>query len=101
MADETVPKEDLNAFPMTANEKVFGRHWFAIMGKEGDTKQIWDPEKPDEVEAARAVFDSLKKKGYTAFRVHGKEGEKGEEMKVFDPSAARIIMSPRISGGSK
>lgn len=99
MADEKVI-EDLNAYPTVEDGPVPGRHWMAIMGKEGDTKQIWDPEKPDEVEAARVVFDQLRAKGYTAFSVHGKEGEKGKEMKVFDPTAGRVILTPRITGGS-
>jgi hypothetical protein len=99
MADEKLV-EDLNAYPTVEDGPVKGRHWMAIMGKEGDTKQIWDPEKPDEVDAARVLFDSLKAKGYSAFSVHGKDGEKGKEMKFFDPAAGRVILTPPIRGGS-
>ena len=76
-----------------------GKHAFAVMGPEGDTKTIWDPEKPDEVENARRTFDTLKKKGYVAYRVQGKDGEKGEVMHEFDPKAARMIMALPMRGG--
>jgi hypothetical protein len=71
----------------------------AIMGKEGDTKIIWDQNNNDEVENAKATFDRLKGKGYLAFKVVGKEGDKGEQMKDFDPKAERIIFAPQLRGG--
>jgi len=40
-----------------------------ILGKEGDTKVIWDPDNKDEVKAAREQFDTLKAKKFLAFRV--------------------------------
>jgi hypothetical protein len=48
-----------------------------VMGPSGDTKTIWDKNKPDEVGAARQQFDTLRKKGYLAYRVQpgGKTGE--------------------------
>ena len=64
----------------------------------GDTKTIWDPNKPDEVEVARSAFDSLKKKGYVAYRVD-KAGDKGEVMRSFDPAAGMVIMVPPVVGG--
>jgi hypothetical protein len=71
----------------------------AIMGKEGDTKHIWSKTNRDETDAARVLFDSLTKKGHTAFRVTGKEGEKGEQMRTFDPEAERIIFVPPVQAG--
>lgn len=71
----------------------------AVLGQNGDTKHIWDPEKPAEVEAAKAVFDSLRKKGYMAFHVKGKQGEQGDQMREFDPAAGRLILVPQMAGG--
>lgn len=65
----------------------------------GDTKLMWDSGKEDEVEAARATFDKLTKKGYIAFRAEGKDGHQGEKIKSFDPDAERIILVPKIAGG--
>jgi hypothetical protein len=70
----------------------------SMMDESGDTKATWDSDKPGEVEAARATFDTLKAKGYTAFRVTSKGGN-GEEMKTFDPAAEAVIMVPRMAGG--
>ena len=65
----------------------------------GDIKQIWDPTKPDEVAAARETFNNLRKKNYLAFRVVGKDGDKGEQIREFDPSAGAYIMAPQLVGG--
>lgn len=76
-----------------------GRSAMSIMSLKGDTKVLWDKRNPDEVANARRTFDELKKKGYAAFRVNGKEGEKGEQMATFDPDAERMIMVPPMKGG--
>lgn len=70
----------------------------AILGKEGDTKVIWDPENQDEVEAAKVQFDALKTKGFLSFSVK-KDGEKGKSINKFDPDAGKIIMVPPMVGG--
>ena len=70
----------------------------SVMGKEGDTKVIWDASKPDEVESARRTFDDLKKKKYIAFKVK-KDGSQGEVISEFDPDAEKIILAPPMSGG--
>jgi hypothetical protein len=72
----------------------------AIMDPTGDTKIIFDPENEDEVAAAKATFDTLKGKGFAAFRVVGPKGEKGDEIiREFDPKAGRMIMIPALAGG--
>lgn len=76
-----------------------GRHAFATMDGTGDTKTTWDPNNPEEVAIAKRTFDELKAKGYVAYRVDGKNGEKGEVMKEFDPSAARMILAKPMRGG--
>lgn len=75
-----------------------GKHWLAIMGKEGDTKMTWSPDSETEVDEARRSFDNLKRKGYQAYSVN-EDGSKGRQLDTFDSKAARIIMAPQIRGG--
>lgn len=70
----------------------------SIINKTGDTKLLWDPAVKPEVEAAKRMFDDLRKKGYLGFAV-AKKGDKGEQIREFDPAAARIIMSMPMVGG--
>jgi len=70
----------------------------AIMGIEGDKKEMWDPESPVEVGTAKATYDKLIAKGYKAFSVK-KDGEKGKQIYEFDPDAGKIILVPEIKGG--
>ena len=66
----------------------------------GDVKILWDAENEDEVAAARAAFDELTgKKGFAAFTVKGRRGDKGDKIDAFDPAAERIILVPQIVGG--
>lgn len=76
-----------------------GKCAIAVMGEPGDTKHIWDRTKPDEVDAAKTLYKGLTKKGYRAFRVVGKDGDKGEQMTDFDPEAERMIMVGPMAGG--
>ena len=71
----------------------------AIMDRTGDTKILWDRTKPEEVENARASFDRLRRSGYLAYTVTGKDGSRGEMITEFDPNAERIILSPPMVGG--
>jgi GrpB-like predicted nucleotidyltransferase (UPF0157 family) len=70
----------------------------AVMDHSGDSKQIWDIDNPDEVEAARKMFDELKAKGYTGFHVK-EDGAAGKRMDTFEPKAGRLIMVPALKGG--
>lgn len=69
------------------------------MDGSGDTKVIWSVGNADEEAAARGLFDSLKARGYLAYKVQGKEGERGEVIRSFDKTAGRIIMGPPMQGG--
>jgi hypothetical protein len=69
-----------------------------VMDHTGDTKKIWDPTKPVEVEDARRSFEELRKKGYAAFSV-SEDGTAGEQLTEFDPNAGRVIMRPPMAGG--
>jgi hypothetical protein len=75
------------------------KHVMSVIGINGDSKFMWDPENETEVAAARAQFDALKKKGYLAYKVEGEKGKKGELLREFDPTSGRIIMAPAVAGG--
>lgn len=70
----------------------------AIMGRDGDTKVYWTRGNAAETAAARATFDSLRAKGYLAYRLVG-DGTKGEQLLEFDPNAQQIILAPAPVGG--
>ena len=70
----------------------------AVLDQTGDTKYMWDKDKPDEVKEAEKTFKRFKKKSYIAYSVN-KKGDKGSVMHTFDPKAERIILSPPVIGG--
>jgi hypothetical protein len=74
------------------------RHELAVMGTEGDTKTLWDPDNETEVSVAKAAFDALRKKNYSIFHVK-KDGEAGSRMDTFDPRAGKLVAVPPIVGG--
>lgn len=76
-----------------------GKGAMAIMGARGDTKYLWDKTKPVEVEAARAQFNKFREEGYLAFKVTGKNGDKGEQITEFDPEIDALIFAPPMRGG--
>lgn len=67
--------------------------------KHGDTRVMWDSRNAEEVDAARAQFDSLRGKGYLAYKAEGKDGNRGEVIREFDPTAERIILVKPPVGG--
>jgi hypothetical protein len=77
--------------PVTTRELI-------VLDHTGDTKIIWDSDKPAEVDHARDTFDRFKAKGYMAYKVDRK-GEKGEVMRNFDPDAEKLILAPATVGG--
>ena len=86
--------------PLTIDDDpVHGKRYMAITDETGDTKILWSKDNEDEVENARRTFNDMKKKGYTAFRVEGKKGEQGSQMREFDPDAERIIFTKPQAGG--
>lgn len=88
---------DGNDAPVPVPGKV---HYICVLDHTGDTRQQWDPNKPDEVEAARATFDKMRKKGYAAYKVDkDKPTEKGEVIRDFDPQAGMMILAPPMAGG--
>jgi hypothetical protein len=75
-----------------------GSHVMAILDKTGDTRIIWDPDKPEEVASAQRTFDELKQKGYQAFSVNRK-GDKDKVVRTFDKDAEKLILAPALVGG--
>lgn len=69
-----------------------------ILDRTGDTRIEWDPSVAHEVEMAREAFAKAKEKKYLAYRLD-RHGNKGEVIREFDPTAARIVMSPQTVGG--
>ena len=70
-----------------------------VIDATGHTSHTWDSSNPDEVAAARALFDSLTRNNrYRAFRV-GKGGRQGERMDQFDPEAEHMTLTPHVAGG--
>ena len=93
-------ESDLRTMQGSFAEVPAGSHAMAIMGMDGDTKHMWDKDNEAEVEAARALFNSLvQEKKYLAFKVE-EDGEKGEgPIREFDPNEERYIFSPPLQGG--
>lgn len=71
----------------------------SVIDESGDSKIVWDANKPEEVEAARRQFDYLvKEKKYSAYSVD-KKGGQDKKITRFDPNAEAIIMVPAVAGG--
>ena len=84
---------------MQSAETTSTKHEMSWMNKTGDTKIMWSRDNPDEVDNARRTFNELVGKGYAAFKVKGKDGEKGEQIREFDPAVEKMILVPQMRGG--
>lgn len=100
MDQQTLPSTSQGNMRTTLGEVPEGLSFFAVMGKEGDTKYMWDKNSDVEVEAARRQFNHfVKEKKYLAFKVAKDDGTKGDQVKEFDPSHERYIFAPQMVGG--
>lgn len=71
-----------------------------ITDETGDTRIMWDPAIPDEVDTAKAAFKRAKTRGMLAYSVDPDSGGRtGEVIREFDPEAAKIIMVRQTRGG--
>jgi hypothetical protein len=75
-----------------------GKGVLVCLDASGDTRIVWDPDKPEEVASAERTFDELKAKGYQAFSVK-RNGSKDEVIRSFDPAAEKLILAPALRGG--
>lgn len=69
-----------------------------FMDLTGDTRVEWDPSSQAETAAAEAQFDVLTKKKYKAWKLNA-DGTQGDQLRSFDPSAKRILLTPHMVGG--
>lgn len=69
-----------------------------IMDSSGHSRLTWGADQPDEIAAARDVFDSLIRKGYSAFGSKTKTEAK-HTLGKFDPTMEELVMVPRTVGG--
>jgi len=76
-----------------------GQIMISVLSGYGDIKKVWNAANRDEVEDARRSFDDLvKKKKYLAFKVTD-SGDKGEQIREFNPEAGKMILVPPVAGG--
>jgi hypothetical protein len=66
-----------------------------VLDRTGHTTHEWNRNIPEEVEAVRALFNTLIGKGYRAFV----GGEGGRRMDKFDPAAEEMTLVPQLQGG--
>jgi hypothetical protein len=76
-----------------------GHGLMSTLDRSGDTRHMWDRNNPDEVAAARSLFEELTGAGHIAYRAVGKRGTQGEVIRKFDPDAERIILVRQLVGG--
>lgn len=70
----------------------------SIMDASGHKELKWNTGNPEEIAAAKATFDRLVERGYTAFGSE-KKAESKHAMKTFDPTMEEVVMVPRTVGG--
>lgn len=71
----------------------------ARMDGSGDFRVTWNPNNAREVQDARGEFDRLMKSGHAAYKIDPHNDARGEQIRTFDPWAARIIVVPQMAGG--
>jgi hypothetical protein len=72
------------------------------MSEEGDTGVTWTPGNATEERVAREHFDTMRGKGYAAYRVErDDEGEitDREIIRKFDATLGEVVMVPPRQGG--
>lgn len=76
-----------------------GHGLMSTLDRSGDIRVMWDRTNADEVQSARRQFDQALKDGFLAYRAEGKQGERGTQIRQFDPEAERIILVKQNVGG--
>lgn len=71
-----------------------------LTGRDGDREISWDKGKSEDVSDARSTFDNyVKRLGYKAFAVDPATGGQGQQIKEFDPTLEKILLTPALQGG--
>jgi hypothetical protein len=69
----------------------------SLMDSSGDKEATWDSDSPDEVAAAKAIFEAVKKRGYLVYSQPA--GESGVALAQFDANVETMIAVPPIVAG--
>jgi hypothetical protein len=69
-----------------------------VMDRSGDTRHEFDPSDPTAVAHAQKHFQQLTDRGFWAVAL-GKDGERGELVRTFDPAVERTLFIPQLQGG--
>lgn len=70
----------------------------SIMDRSGHKELKWDMDKLEEIAVAKETFDTLLKKGYSAFGSKEKAAAK-HTLTEFDPTMEEVVMVPKTVGG--
>ena len=71
---------------------------FRVMDHTGDTRTEFNTDDAAEAKVAAERFEELTGKGYRA-AVPGDNGQPGDIIKTFDPTAKEMLFIPRLQGG--
>ena len=69
-----------------------------VMDRTGDTRTKFNIDDATEAKVAVERFEELTGKGYRAV-VPGDNGQPGEIIETFDPTAKETLFIPRLQGG--
>jgi hypothetical protein len=69
-----------------------------ILDATGDRTVTWDTEVKDSTVVAESTFKEMLDKGYMGWKVIG-EGKSGTQIRKFDQTAEKIILSTPFVGG--
>jgi hypothetical protein len=69
----------------------------SVMDSSGDKEVRWHPDSPDEVAAAKAIFDAVRKRGYMVYSQPA--GGSGVALGQFDADVETMIAVPPIVAG--
>ena len=69
-----------------------------IMDRSGDTRQTFDTSCAADLAAAGTRFKELTGSGFRAARLSD-DGSPGRLLKMFDPTAERVLFIPALQGG--
>lgn len=80
------------------------QHVMNVLDATGHTTVTWDPTDENSVRDAQREFQSLRERGFSAFRMNtvGENAvveERGERIDTFDPQAGKVMMIPQRVGG--
>jgi hypothetical protein len=68
---------------------------FQVMNRcDGDKRVVWNSDSLAEIQAAKEMFDNLKKEGLTPYRVGVGGKAMSDKMDEFDPMAEQVLFLP-------